>query len=316
MEIMPIAFPQNAVRNLASARCLRDVCVDRSLHTSKSSITDWEIWFLPDIIFAPGELTIGLIALMRQMRPLFITDRRIVMHRQNGPLTTSQPTEHVEWTWDQLAGVTRQGFRKVTLTFTDGSNLELVDRSRAGAKEFARRANAALEVVARGESLTANWQQISRIKPYPIDLQMEALEFLKGRDGSSLWAEGSRIVDELEPDEVPLAVQRWDKGLAFEGRTGVDNLFKSGTRLWVMTDRRFVELQGDDHFRIRRQWPANAIRGARLGDPERRTDDVLLVGDKEVRFPDSPRVAPPRVAEIRLAEAINEAARLVQRDGR
>lgn len=83
-----------------------------------------------------------------------------------------------------------------------------------------------------------------------------------------------------------------------------------------MTDRRFVELQGDAHFRIRRQWPANAIRGARLGDPERRTDDVLLVGDKEIPSPDSPRINPPRVAELRFAEAINEAVQLVQRYGR
>lgn len=43
METMLIASPQNAVRNLASARYLRDACVDCSLHTLKSSIVAWEI---------------------------------------------------------------------------------------------------------------------------------------------------------------------------------------------------------------------------------------------------------------------------------
>ena len=37
---------------------------------------------------------------------------------------------------------------------------------------------------------------------------MEAHEFLKGRNGSSLWAEELSIVDGLETDEVPLAGQR------------------------------------------------------------------------------------------------------------
>ena len=237
------------------------------------------------------------------------------MHRQNDPFTTSQSTEYVEWAWDQLAGVTCQSVPKVALTFTDSTSLDLIDHSRAGSKEFVRRANAALDIVHRGESLTANWKQTTRIKPYPIDLWREALEFLTARDGSSLWSGASKIVDGLKPDEVPLAVQRWDKDLAFEDRTGIDNLFKSGTRLWVMTDRRFVELQGDDHFHIRGQWPANAIRGARLGDPESRTDDVLLVGDEEVRFPDSSRVAPPRASELGFVVAVNEAVAPVQGAG-
>jgi hypothetical protein len=246
------------------------------------------------------------------MHPLYITDRRIMRHRQNGPLTASQPTEHEEWSWDQLAGVSRRGFRGVVLSFTDGSTLDLVDRSRAGAKEFVRRAKAALEVPSRGQSLSANWQQITKLRPFQMDPRLEALMFLKGRDGSSLSGEGSDIVDVLEPDEVPLAVERWDKGPALEYR-GTDNLLKSGTRLWVMTDRRFIEMQGDIDFRIRRQWPAAAIGGARLGDPERRTDDVLLVDGEAIPFPDSPRVNPPREAELHFANAINEAVQLVRK---
>jgi hypothetical protein len=309
---MPVAYPQDALRNLPSARCLRDVCYDRLTRTSARTITPWEIWFLPDLLMEPGELTIAVAAPLRQMRPLVVTDRRIMVHRQHGEFTTQLPTEHREWTWDQIADISRKGLRGIRVRFRDGTDLDVVDRSRAGAKDVVRRAQAALDVFSRGDSLTEHWQQITGITPRRMDPRLEALEFLRGRDGSSVAGEATDILARLEPDEVPLAAQRWDKGLALDTR-GTDQTFMDATRIWVMTDRRFLEMQGEMVFRVRRQWPAAEVRGARLGDPARRTPDVVVIGGDEIPTPDSPRTEPPRPADVRFVSAINEAAQLVRR---
>lgn len=308
---MPVAYPQHALRNLASARCLRDICSDRLTRTSAHTITPWEIWFLPDLLMEPGELTIAVAAPLRQMRPLLLTDRRIMIHRQHGELSTQLPTEHREWTWNQITDISRKGLRGIRVRFRDGTHLDVADRSRAGAKDVVRRAQAALDVLSRGGSLAEHWQQITGITPRRMDPRLEALEFLRGRDGSSVAGEATDVIARLDPDEVPLAAQRWDKGLALDTR-GTDQTFMDAKRIWLMTDRRFLEMQGEMVFRVRRQWPAAEVRGARLGDPARRTPDVVLIGEEEIPAPDSPRTEPPRPADIRFAAAVDEAVRLVR----
>jgi hypothetical protein len=309
---MPIAFPQSALRNLPSARCLYDVCEDRTGTSMKVTLTPWEIWFVPERSFAPGELTIAVAAPTKPIMPLFATDRRIMLHREHGGYLHNAPLVHQEWSWDQLADVESTGWTGIRLRWRDGSRTVVRDRKRSAAKTVVARMRRALDVHRAGGSLRENWQSITGMTPQSRDPRMEALEYLQGRDTSSISGNSWHIMQVLEQDEVPLSAQQWTRGLTINS-SGTDELLAEGTRIWVMTDRRLFELQGDVSFRVRRQWDARDILGARLRDKQRRTTDTLITTAGEIPFPSAPSVEKPTMSDIRAVEAINEAVEAIRR---
>lgn len=310
---MPVPFPQTMLKNLGSARCLRDICHDRMQATVKYSITPWEQWFVPESVYAPGELTIALAAPSKEIMPLYATDRRIMIHRPAG-FYSSQPIVHREWPWEQLAGVARSGRRGIVLSWTDGTSTEVTDRHKRGAEQFVTRVERTLEVLRSGGSPQQQWQQIAGITPRTVDLQHEALEFVQARDHGDLHHMEPEVVDVLDTGEVPLVAQCWDKGISIFGddfTNNADQILTTSNRAWVMTDRRFLELQGERKFRIRRQWPVWEILGARFGDEHKRPD-LLITTQQQIPIPDSPRNGKRRLHQTRIVEAINEAAALVR----
>jgi hypothetical protein len=307
-----IAFPQQALHNLPSARCLYDVCEDRTGASMKATLTPWEIWFVPESSFALGELTIAVAAPTKPIMPLFATDRRIMLHREQGGYRRNPPLVHREWSWDQLADVESTGWTGIRLSWRDGSRTVVRDRKRSAAKTVVARMRRALDVHRAGGSLRENWQTITGMTPQSRDPRMEALEFLHARDTSSVEGNRWHIMKVLERDEVPLSAQQWNRGLTLNS-SGTDELLAEGTRIWVMTDRRLLELQGDSSFRVRRQWDARDILGARPRDRQRRTPDTLVTTAGEIPFPSAPSVEEPTMSDIRAVAAINEAVEAIRR---
>lgn len=312
IAVMPVAFPQSTLRNLPSARCLYDVCDDRMRKSMRPTLTPWEIWFVPERSFAPGELTITVAAPTKPIMPLFATDRRIMLHREHGGYLHNAPLVHQEWSWDQLAVVESTGWTGIRLGWKDGSRTIVRDTKRSVAKNVVERLRRALDVHRAGGSLREHWQSITGMTPQSRDPRMEALEYLRGRDTSSVSGNSWHIMKVLERDEVPLSAQQWSRGLTVNS-SGTDELLAQGTRIWVMTDRRLLELQGDTSFRVSRQWDAHDILGARLRDTERRTTDTLITTAGEIPFPSAPSVERPTMSDIRAVSAINEAVEAIRR---
>lgn len=313
-----VAFPHLHLKNLGSIRCLHDVVFDRSTRSGADggALTMWEEWFVPEQFLRPLELTIAVSGSREHQTRLYLTDQRILFLTAKWPWdgedSRPQELDVKEYRWQDIAAITKRGRHRFALEFTGGASIEVEDRARMGVKILVKRAARALEHVRAGRDVTAAWGDITGLSPREVNLQLEALNYLVARDGLGDMTTVSHVLYKLEPGEVPLALQSWERGLALEYRDNVDQLLKEGKRFWALTDRRLLILQGDVSFHVRGEIPAEEILGARLGEPKGRRTDVLLTVKGEIPFPDSPLRDKPSRDDANFAAAVNRAVELLR----
>lgn len=312
-----VEFPHLHLKNLGSIRCLHDVVFDRVMRAGVQSdaLTMWEQWFVPEQFFRPLELTIAISGSRKHQTRLYLTDQRILFLTARWPWdgedSRPQELDVQDYRWQDIAAVTKRGWHRFALEFTGGASIEVEDRARNGVKLVVQRAARALEHVRAGHDLTAAWGHITGITPREVDLQQEALNYLVARDGLGDMTTVSDVLFKLEPGEVPLALQSWEKGFAIEDRQ-VDQLLKDGKRFWALTDRRLLILQGDVSFHVRGEIPAEEILGARIQEDNGRRRDVLLTVKGEIPFPDAPLRGKVQRDDANFAAAVNRAVELLR----